>query len=65
MTKQLNVALPAKTIIKVKTDCIKLGVSLQDYTEQAFAYFQTLNAADLRQRMGKLRKVTGRKIVAQ
>jgi|DEB19_MinimDraft_3_1074340.scaffolds.fasta_scaffold41870_2 hypothetical protein len=60
-SKQFNIELPAADVMRIKKDCLKLGVSLKDYTAMAFREFRNNRIDDLRGRFGS-KKTVGRKV---
>jgi hypothetical protein len=60
--RQFNVELPADVVRAVKIDCVKLGVTLGDYTAEAFRQFRSNKISDLAPRFVNRRKRTGRRI---
>ena len=62
MKTQFNVALPDKIVLSVKRECLKLGVGLDTYTEEALRYFRTIRIDDMRARFRGRHKTSGRKL---
>jgi hypothetical protein len=61
---QLNVGrLPANEIQQIKLDCVRCGVSLEDYALKAFKAFRATPINDRRKLFeGEPKKIMGRKV---